>query len=377
MQLTAPQHVRCDDIMKTCLSRCVPGDNPSTTEAYTLHGKYKKIINVEGHINFCPAYFRLPSLAQAMRDGPRRGTPDSLRDYWNRGAVWAHEIMHVKKFVDPIGAGGHMTDVSVTDDPSNKDKQPWKAYRTSDCKYLSLSPTLVDANSQSFNNPQNYAFFLLANYVQKELDYYPHMAIWLTDDNPPPRPANPQTFEEETLVEETTSQGRDCPLLLSDSSSSNTQPSETLPTSATTPTTSSLVVTTISQISEPSISSEPLTPLEQKAAVCHDEGDFPSHADIRGFAVINLANDACDNWKGSGDGAVGAGGGGYSISLKDSYGVDYDFSATWIDGCVTTMTSQSVYSPLGDADVSCAGMLIKSYSDCKHYFLGYIEPVGH
>ena len=109
---------------------------------------------------------------------------------------------------------------------------------------------------------------------------------------------------------------------------------------------------------------EYVTPLEQEQVVCRNEAESPGHADIRWDAVVRLASKACNSWKGTTDGIVDAGDRYYSSSLK-AQGVDYDFSATWIPGCVTTTPTQSVYHPLGSDDPECAGLLMTTYTLCK------------
>jgi hypothetical protein len=50
------------------------------------------------------------------------------------------------------------------------------------------------------------------------------------------------------------------------------------------------------QCSAPSV---PFVPLQKEPPVCHNEANFPGHADIHEAAVIGNADNACSRWTGS------------------------------------------------------------------------------
>ena len=58
---------------------------------------------------------------------------------------------------------------------------------------------------------------------------------------------------------------------------------------------------TTSTCSAPTV---PFTPLQKQPPVCHDEANFPGHADIHQSAVIGNADSACSRWTGSPYGAL-------------------------------------------------------------------------
>ena len=174
------QHVRCDDPASECLNK-VTRTRKGSTEAYTLHHEDDQCSPYENNINFCPKYFDLPKLADALSNAAQyQGTRNNLRQYWNRACVWAHESLHVSWLGTPIASGErYMRDIVIS--------YSWKAYRVVDTKYLSYSDGVL--NWEAFNNPQNYAYFMLANYVLKKYEWYPSQNIWFSTDDPPPRPA--------------------------------------------------------------------------------------------------------------------------------------------------------------------------------------------
>lgn len=324
------------------------------TNAYTNHLD----LNYFDSINFCPAYFGVPNLARAMIVGGQAEEPSLIDDYWNQGAVWAHEIMHVTKIISPIGRGGWMPDIQIT-----KNGKKWRAYNSIDAKYLSFTRS-TSHFLDNINNPQNYALYLLANYVQKVSDFYPNLLPWFTTDDPPRPPKYPQTFD--FTANFTAAQNVEYAAACLRFAAGN------LPASSST--LSTMVASSTS--APPSTTTEnpqetPTTILEEKPVVCNDEDDFPGHANIRFDPVVRLANDACNDWKGTYDGIISEAGGGFATTLKDKYDVNYFFSAMWIDGChIADATSQGVWDPLGngeekDGNTLCPNLFIQSYSACE------------
>ncbi|GIZ45672.1 hypothetical protein CKM354_000882900 [Cercospora kikuchii] len=164
-------HVRCDDPKNEC--SCFDG---TETEAYTMHDdKYKD------QINFCPRYFELKSLEQAVHaDKKDQKNFDVIKKYWNRSCVWAHEILHVSWLGTPANPiWPYMQDQQI-----EKGGIWWRAYRVLDVKYLAYSRKAQPW--EAINNPQNYAFFALANYVQEVKGFYPSAAMWWWPRDDPP-----------------------------------------------------------------------------------------------------------------------------------------------------------------------------------------------
>lgn len=168
--------MRCDDPDNTCLC------TPSNTIAYTIHDDPYK-----NHINFCPKYFELLPLDTAVSAAASyASTRDRLELYFNRAAAWAHEALHVSWLGTSVGfSQPWITDERVE---SSDGSTSWAAYRTIDTKYLAFSSDV--AGFESVNNPQSYAWFGLANYVQRLKGFYPSQSIWLTSDDPPAPPPN-------------------------------------------------------------------------------------------------------------------------------------------------------------------------------------------
>lgn len=121
-----------------------------------------------------------------------------------------------------------------------------------------------------------------------------------------------------------------------------TTSTEAMPTLTRTSTsTTSTTSTTTTEAPEPTVSDF----LKLGEVVCNDEADFQSHADVSGDAVEDLAGDACyddfgyDTWFTPDSDKR-------EVTLKDGHGVQYRFSAWWIEGCENPQGWQWVYTPL-------------------------------
>lgn len=355
-------NVRCDDKEAQCLCK----DPPVKTNAYTNHLD----TDYFDHINFCPAYFGVPNLARAMIVGGQAAEPSDINGYWNQGSVWAHEIMHVTKFISPIGREGWMPDIGIT-----KNGRTWRAYRSLDTKYLSFTRSKSHV-LDNINNPQNYALYLLANYIQRVSDFYPNVATWFTIQDPPEPPPNAQAIDF-TANLSTAQNAEYAAACVAFAAGNPPTPSSTLSTVVVSSTSAPPSTTTEEPPEE-----TPTAVLEEKPVVCNDEADFPGHADIQWDAVVNLANVACNDWKGTNDGIISDAGGGYSTSLQDGSDVNYAFSAIWIEGChIADATSQGVWDPLGNGeedneDTLCPNLFTQSYSACNNGGVGGYIDVG-
>ena len=163
-------HVRCDDIAQGCSGRTI---------MYTMHD-----CEEDNQINVCPQYFLKDKLSDVMNTTPRWAEyRDNILLYNSRALSWAHELMHIS-FIGHTIAQPDRT--YIKDDFIHSQGTAFKAYRPIDCKYLSYSDRVPIPFT--INNPQNYAYFALANYIQKIVGYYPSQAIWTTLSDPPAPP---------------------------------------------------------------------------------------------------------------------------------------------------------------------------------------------
>jgi hypothetical protein len=102
---------------------------------------------------------------------------------------------------------------------------------------------------------------------------------------------------------------------------------------------------------------------------CHNEANFPGHADIYRGVVIQSAGFACSLWTGTPYGSQDRTLGPNSEKLSHTYenkGVNYEYSVEWIEGC-DSAGPLSVYSPLGTDDVeeTCLGLWSDCYEKCE------------
>ncbi|KAJ5657645.1 uncharacterized protein N7484_001294 [Penicillium longicatenatum] len=175
--------VRCDDPHL----RCSCGRDVNTI-AYTAQNDIKYGV---ASISFCPQYFSLQTLNDAMYWADTTNIDPSLyadlTNYYNNQAlVWIHELLHID-WVSTASSSGdihHVTDVKVGYERGEKKGMTYyKAYGPWACKALARlgwatgAWTIINADSLTL-----YAF---AKYVQNALgNIYPHLPL------APPPPKN-------------------------------------------------------------------------------------------------------------------------------------------------------------------------------------------
>jgi hypothetical protein len=116
--------------------------------------------------------------------------------------------------------------------------------------------------------------------------------------------------------------------------------------------------------------SKPTTPLERGPINCFKESDFPGHADLQSgdqneFSQMfsNLVGELPDNDK------IGPNTPPVKLRGIDRHGVNYDYSCSWVPGCVTTVEKQDFGFPLGSPSQITAYLLVReNYVKCKCFF---------
>ncbi|ETS73390.1 hypothetical protein PFICI_14995 [Pestalotiopsis fici W106-1] len=111
----------------------------------------------------------------------------------------------------------------------------------------------------------------------------------------------------------------------------------------------------------------PVTPLERGPINCFNEADFPGHGDLQSGDQDEYSNDF-SNLRGQlDDDSIGPGDAPYTLRRTDSHGINYDFSCSWVAGCVTEVDRQSFGFPLGSPTSSqiTAYLLVREdYTKC-------------
>ncbi|KAK4209912.1 pectate lyase superfamily protein-domain-containing protein [Rhypophila decipiens] len=117
-------------------------------------------------------------------------------------------------------------------------------------------------------------------------------------------------------------------------------------------------------------------PLTRGPIVCHDEADFPGHADIN----PGYQDDFSDDFSGlrtdeelfpGGDDTMGPNSPPIRYRRTDRYGINYDFTCEWVPGCVTTVSGQSFGFPLGSPSLITAYLLVREdYTKCNNGGVG-------
>ncbi|KAH7009573.1 hypothetical protein EDB80DRAFT_775982 [Ilyonectria destructans] len=121
----------------------------------------------------------------------------------------------------------------------------------------------------------------------------------------------------------------------------------------------------------------PTTPLTRQAIVCHNEADFPGHADINGGSQDDYSTDFSGLSGPNGDDNLYDGAGTVELSKSDKHGVSYYYSVNWIDGCVTTQDTQNFRFPLGMGGIITAYLMVREdYTKCSNGGVGGSVQVG-
>ncbi|KAK7425776.1 hypothetical protein QQZ08_007752 [Neonectria magnoliae] len=121
----------------------------------------------------------------------------------------------------------------------------------------------------------------------------------------------------------------------------------------------------------------PTTPLERQEIICHDEADFPGHADISGGSQDEFSTDFSGLSGPNGDDNLYDGAGSVELSKEDKHGVSYSYSVHWIDGCVTTKDTQDFRFPLGNGGQITAYLVVReAYTKCNNGGVGGTNQVG-
>ncbi|KAJ5992306.1 hypothetical protein N7451_008030 [Penicillium sp. IBT 35674x] len=167
--------VRCDDPHLQC--SC--GRGPSTI-AYTVQNDPKYGVAA---INFCPQYFSLQTLNDAMywadtTKGPTEYT-DLINYYNNQAMVWIHELLHIDWVSTASSSGNirHVTDVKVGYKEGKTDILTYyKAYGPQACKALARLGWATGA--WTIRNADSLTLYAFAKYVQNALgNIYPHLPL--------------------------------------------------------------------------------------------------------------------------------------------------------------------------------------------------------
>ncbi|KAH7139640.1 hypothetical protein B0J13DRAFT_638583 [Dactylonectria estremocensis] len=125
----------------------------------------------------------------------------------------------------------------------------------------------------------------------------------------------------------------------------------------------------------PVVTEPPVTPLELAPVVCVDEGTLPGHGDINGDTQGNLADVFCEvEPLDNGVSDMGPGDQPLERLREANDEINYYYSISWVDGCVTSVARQDVLSPIGDGGASCKDILISTYNNCNNGGVGgYID----
>ncbi|KAI0810214.1 pectate lyase superfamily protein-domain-containing protein [Xylaria sp. FL0064] len=161
-----------------------------------------------------------------------------------------------------------------------------------------------------------------------------------------------------------------------DPSSSGNTPSQTSVTQGFPPGSSS--PTTSPTISPPTSSPTPtqsITPLTRGPINCFNEDDFPGHGDISPSAQDEFSQAFSD--EDTEVDTIGPDTPGVTLHGTDEHGINYDYSAEWVDGCVTTVPEQSFGFPLGSPSLITAYLLVREdYTKCDNGGVGGSCQVG-
>ncbi|KAF6814456.1 glucan 1,3-beta-glucosidase [Colletotrichum sojae] len=101
----------------------------------------------------------------------------------------------------------------------------------------------------------------------------------------------------------------------------------------------------------PSTTSKPATPVTPQTRGlihCFNEDDFPGHGDLQSGSQDHFSTDFSGLWmKMANGGLIGPGDPAVKLRRTDSHRINYDYSCSWVPGCVTEVDKQSFSFPMG------------------------------
>ncbi|KAH7141655.1 hypothetical protein EDB81DRAFT_898885 [Dactylonectria macrodidyma] len=120
----------------------------------------------------------------------------------------------------------------------------------------------------------------------------------------------------------------------------------------------------------------PNASLVRGPVICHNEADFPGHADINGGAQDDFSTDFSGKL-GSDGTTMSPTSGPIVWNTQDKHGINYWFSASWVDGCITTVPTQDFQFPLGLGSIITAYLMVREdYTTCNNGGVGGSCQVG-
>ncbi|KAF3807023.1 hypothetical protein GCG54_00007278 [Colletotrichum gloeosporioides] len=109
---------------------------------------------------------------------------------------------------------------------------------------------------------------------------------------------------------------------------------------------------------------QPTAPLEVNPVQCHDEKDFPGHADINPREQTIKAAVFCISEDLGYMGPTSARGPPVHLRTTDDSGTNYDWTIMWDAGCTVEGGLQSLKDPLGEDKNTCAEVMRGNYDKC-------------
>ncbi|KAI0190469.1 hypothetical protein EV127DRAFT_495166 [Xylaria flabelliformis] len=194
---------RCDDPKKRCTIECpkaLEDEDEARTRAYSINPS-----ELNGrdwpYINFCPPFFELKSLGDAMKDTSSNSDPRTkfnLENYIT--STFLHELFHIDLAADSVKGTPNpkIRDLNIRynrQDGSQRLSNFYKAYGSLYAKILArFVPRVGDKTTGYYvqRNDDNLSRFALAKYVEKRIGSYPFLpqVYWRLDEiqEPNPRP---------------------------------------------------------------------------------------------------------------------------------------------------------------------------------------------
>ncbi|KAH7121867.1 hypothetical protein B0J13DRAFT_159288 [Dactylonectria estremocensis] len=110
---------------------------------------------------------------------------------------------------------------------------------------------------------------------------------------------------------------------------------------------------------------------------CHNESDFPGHADISGGDQDEFSTDFSGLTGADGSDFLSQGKQPIELNIEDRHGIKYQYSAAWVDGCITTVAEQNFRFPLGQGGIITAYLMVREdYTKCDNGGVGGKQQVG-
>ncbi|PWI71638.1 hypothetical protein PCL_11732 [Purpureocillium lilacinum] len=181
--------VRCDDPAQVCSYKC-PTTQEDESEGQVI--AYARNPDVAAgrkwpDISFCPVWYGMRNLDNAIAWGSGRSNPKNSQDisnYVSRASAFLHELFHLDVAANSVNNNPNpqIRDIKIRYTKKDGKDSTWvTAYGPKHAKilarFLPISPSSKQTGYFVQRNDDNFVYFALANYIMSKTKWYPFLPV--------------------------------------------------------------------------------------------------------------------------------------------------------------------------------------------------------